>query len=191
MSDYFIGEIRAFGCKFAPQGWALCDGASLQTQQNAALYSLIGMQFGSTGTTSFKLPDLRSRTPVTPAYPVNTRIQTGIQGTAGGTETVTMTTNNMYPHTHTVVATTTLGTSPAPAITNNTNGYYPAQPKGSVQMPTPVPIYVPVTTATPADTALHSSAIGSAGAGTAHENRQPYIALNYCIALTGLYPQRP
>lgn len=191
MSDYFVGEIRAFGCNFAPKGWALCNGASLPIQQNVALYALIGQQFGGSGNVSFNLPDLRSRTPAATAYPVTTRIQTGNQGAIGGTETVTLTTANMIAHTHNVVATTTLGTSTTPATSDNQNGFYPAQPKGGTQMPTPVPIYVQVSSTTPADTALHPSALDAVGTGTAHENRQPYIALNFCIALSGIFPPRP
>lgn len=191
MSDYFVGEIRAFGCNFAPKGWALCNGASLPIQQNAALYALIGQQFGGSGNVSFKLPDLRSRTPAATAYPVTTRIPTGNQGAVGGTESITLTTANMIAHTHDVVATTSLGTAPTPATNDNLNGFYPAQPKGSTQMPTPVPIYVQVSTTTPADTALHPSALDAAGTGAAHENRQPYIALNFCIALSGIFPPRP
>jgi len=191
MSDYFVGEIRAFGFNFAPKGWALCNGASLPIQQNAALYALIGQQFGGSGNVSFNLPDLRSRTPAATAYPVTTRIPTGNQGAAAGTETITLTTANMIAHTHNAVGTTTLGTAPAPATTDNKNGFYPAQPKGSTQMPTPVPIYVQVSGATPANTALHPSAIGVTGSGAPHENRQPYIALNFCIALSGIFPSRP
>ncbi len=191
MSDYFLGEIRIFGCNFAPKGWALCNGASLPVQQNAALYALLGQQFGGSGSVSFNLPDLRSRTPAATAYPVTTRIQTGNQGASGGTETIALTAPNLIAHTHGAIGTTTLGTAPAPATNDNANGFYPAQPKGSVNMPTPVPLYVQVSGATPADTALHPSAIGNAGAGAPHENRQPFVAMNYCIALSGIFPQRP
>jgi microcystin-dependent protein len=191
MSDFFVGEIRAFGCNFAPKDWALCNGATLQIAQNQALCSLIGTQFGGNGTTTFALPDLRSRTPVPVVGLAANRIATGVQGTTGGAEVVTLTTAQMPTHTHAVVGTSTPGTAAAPANSDNSAHYYPATPvKGSI-LPSTLPIYVQVTSPTTANKSLHPATLDTAGGSQPHANRQPYIALNFCIAMVGLYPQRP
>jgi len=193
MADYFVGEIRLFAFGFPPQGWNACDGTQLAMQQNAALGSLIGYQFGGNNSTMFALPNLRGRTPVHffPGPIAPDRIQTGLQGSSAGADSVALTGNQIAPHSHTVNATSdsanlsSAGKPTAPVQTN--------QPGTSVNAgtnPTPLPLYIPPA-ASQGSVILNPGAISTAGAGAAHENRQPYLAANYCIALSGLYPTRP
>src|SRR3990167_5309132 len=112
MSDPFLGEIRLLGFSFAPKGWALCNGQILNVNQNQALYSLLGNQFGGTAPTTFALPDLRGRVPVHTSAGVP-------QGSVGGSESVALTLNNMPAHTHTLMATSQAGDRNGVAVTRN------------------------------------------------------------------------
>jgi microcystin-dependent protein len=176
--DYFLGEIRLFAFGQAPNDWIVCNGQSLPIQSNVALYSLLGTTYGGDGKTTFNVPDLRGRVPVQIS-------QTIKQGFAGGTETVTLTTAQ---HSHPVKAYSTAGNSGALASA------FPAQ--NTVPSATPAP---------PAASNLYGAASannlvsispasvsnsGSVANPTAHENRQPTIAMNYCIATVGLFPPR-
>lgn len=188
MSDFFIGEIRLFPFQTIPHGWVPCNGQSLVIQQNPALYALIGTQFGGNGSTSFNLPNLNGRAiagmngvPLgMPAYVGNT----------AGAETVTLSVAQMPVHTHTVAA----ANQQALAVTaagNPTNGYF-ASTSVSTSVPTPQPappaIYAPPNAGSL--TALSTSIIGNTGGSAGHENRQPFLALSYCIATSGIFPAR-
>lgn len=175
MTDNFLGEIRLFSCNFAPAGWALCNGALLQVKQNAALFSLIGNSFfGGDGVNTFALPDLRGRVPIhfgtgSPSYAI---------GNSGGLETVTINATQMPAHNHSFAVYNGLGTVGEPndvlAIPNGTNAQFN--------------IYnANVTTST----TLNAGSVAAVGGGQAHNNMQPFLTLNFCIAVQGIYPPRP
>lgn len=182
MGDFFLGEIRMFGCAFAPTDWALCQGQLIQIQQNAALYALLGIQFGGDGRSNFNLPDLRGRA-IIGAYTGNT-LPSGVatryvQGSTGGAESVTLTQATTPPHTHVVVAATKDGEAASPQ-----NGIF-ANSTGTV------PNYFTVSGAAPALKPLDPASLSVVGSATAHPNMQPFIAMNYCICTSGVFPQRP
>lgn len=187
MSDYFLGEIRLFAFNFAPSGWLVCDGTQLQIQQYQALYALIGVQFGGNATTTFNLPDMRGRTPVhyNPAINDGKHIVTGAVGSTAGSDSVTLTSTQLAIHTHSVNASNANGTL-SRGGTATTSGV-PATAAGAVSGST-INIYV----AAGGNTAnLAATAVTTAGAGAAHENRQPYLAAKYCISTNGIFPSRP
>ena len=169
MSEPFLAEIRMVGFNFAPRGWAFCDGQILPIQQNQTLYSLLGTTYGGDGRTSFALPDLRGRTPIHVGASNGT---SHLLGSKSGEETVTLTEAEMPSHTHTLNATNTAGNSDQPE-----NHVY-AQASGNV--------YGAFGTANN----LATESVSNAGGGQAHNNMQPYLAVNFCIALQGLFPSR-
>jgi len=181
MAQPFLGEIEAFAFKFAPKGWALCAGQVLPINQNTALFSLLGTTYGGNGTTTFQLPDLRGR--VANAFGQGQGLGNYSLGQTGGQESHTLILNEMAAggHTHTIHATnngTTGGTNvPSAAVTLGA-GY--SSPSGS---PVAVNIY---------GSAAPTIAMGSLAptGGQPHENRMPFLGLNYCIALQGIFPSR-
>lgn len=192
MSDYFLGEIRLFAFSYAPEGWHICDGTQLPVQQNAALYSLLGNQFGGSYPNNFNLPDLRGRTPVhlNQGISDNTHVLTGAVGSSAGVDAVTLANNQVPDHNHPMYATTTTGTQPIPASPVSGAGNIPATPGHSAVVTLPVPIYIKPGQSTARQT-LTPAAVSTLGAAVAHENRQPYLAATYCISTIGLYPNRP
>lgn len=179
MSDFFIGEIRMFGFNWAPKYWALCNGAVMQISQNQALFALLGFSYGGDNKTNFKLPDLRGRVPL--AQGIKDSFSYKI-GAAGGAETVTLTNATMPAHNHTIQATTAPGNKTA--IVNN----YFATTNPAVATDTAAhPVYgVPTNGFIP----LNNAIIGVTGGNAAHENRQPYTVVNFCIATVGIFPSR-
>lgn len=173
--DPFVGEIRIFPLDWAPYGWHLCDGSLLPVSQNAALYSLIGTYYGGTPGQNFKLPDLRGRA----AVHFGNTVQVG---TAGGTETVTLTANQVPPHTHPVNAVN------ANAKNSGAKAHHIASAITPGTAPQPVSLY---STDASKLVPLNPSTIGTAGGGASHANMQPYLVLGYFIATTGVYPPRP
>lgn len=173
----FVGEIRMFSFNWAPRGWALCNGAQLNIQQNAALYSLIGVQYGGNGQTTFNLPDLRGQVPM--GWGNNGTVYQ--VGNKGGAETVTLTQAQTPPHTHATNVITTNGNFPI------LGGNLFAVPGQSGTNPV-IPLYAPRGTNAPV--ALAASTVSGSGGG-AHSNMQPWGVTNYCIATLGLYPMRP
>jgi microcystin-dependent protein len=170
MSQPFVGQIIAVGFNFAPVGWALCDGSSLQISQYDVLFNLIGTTYGGNGTTVFNLPDLRGRGAVGAGQ--GTGLSTYVLGAMAGTEAVTLSANQIGAHTHVLNAASTV-TASTPA-TNAVLG-----------TPETESIYA----ASGATTSLASASIGSAPGGSQpHENRQPFQTINYIIALYGIYP---
>ena len=163
--DQFIGEIRLVGLTYAPSGWALCDGQLLPINQNQALFSLLGTNFGGDGKTNFALPDLRGRVPVGAGQGA-----TGSSyavGSIGGQETVKLTSSQLAPHAHAIRAQSGASTTKSPV------GAFPAF--GGAYAPTQ-------------DAKMNSAAAGRTGGGQPHENRQPYLTLSYIIALVGIWP---
>ncbi|MFO0819048.1 MAG: tail fiber protein [Pirellulales bacterium] len=176
MADPFIGEIRMFGFGFAPKGWAACDGAILPIRQNPALFSLLGTNFGGDGKSTFGLPDLRGRVPLGGAG-----MGLGMLGEAGGAETVQLTLAQIPSHTHTMAASTTDAT--LQRVENSMVGVATK----SVLAKASFNLYGP-----PGNPqALSPQTIGSVGGQQAHENMQPYLTVNFCIALQGVFPPRP
>ena len=169
MSDPFIAEIKMFGGNFAPRGYALCDGQLLPISQNTALFSLVGTTFGGDGRTSFGLPDLRSRTPLEPGNGPGLTPHTW--GQKGGTVNESLTQNTIPAHTHGLMASNqpaTTGTpSSARALGVTTKNVYG-----------------------PTNNLVAMAPMSSAGTGQAHNNRQPYLGVNFIIALVGVYPSR-
>lgn len=171
MSDPFIGEIRLFGFGFPPKGWALCNGQQLSVSQNAALFSLLGTQFGGDGRTTFGLPDLRGRTPL--------HIGAGYsQGNSGGAENVTLTTPQIPLHNHLLMAT---------SENADKSGIGAEKNRSLAQVVAGTAYGSPTANITPLD----SQAIVPAGNSVPHSNLQPYQVVSFAIALTGLYPSRP
>jgi microcystin-dependent protein len=169
VSEPFVGEIRMFGFNFAPQGWALCDGQLLPISQNAALFDLLGTTYGGDGTTTFALPNLQSRVPIHQGQGAG--LLSYVAGQAGGTETVTLAAAQMPEHTHSVKASSSAAASDKPegsALAKSHSHIYTAEPDTS--------------------TVMNANMLGDAGGSASHDNIQPYLAVNFCIALTGIFP---
>ncbi len=169
MSEPFLAEIKMVGFNFAPRGWALCDGQILPINQNQSLYSLLGTTYGGDGRTSFALPDLRSRTPMHEGSSngVNHRL-----GSKGGEETHTLAIQETPNHRHAVQATS------ADADTQDPANALPASAALDAYKASGDQVH------------MNAQAVANAGGGQAHENMQPYLAVNFCIALRGLFPSR-
>jgi microcystin-dependent protein len=188
----FLSMILIWPPNFAPIGWALCAGQVMSISQNTALFSLLGTTYGGDGVTTFALPDLRSRVPVGAGQGVG--LSPYILGQVGGTENVTLTTNTLAAHTHQATPAGLSASVPAVTTTGTTNQ---ASPSVALAAPVdaarnPLNIYssgTPSQSLTPG-TVTGSISVGSAGGGQPHANIQPYQALNYSIALQGVYPSR-
>lgn len=183
MSDWFLGEIRAFSFDKIPAGWIQCQGQSLPITGNQALFAVIGNQFGGDGKTNFNVPDLRGRAAIG-AYtggipgPANYT-----QGKAGGAETVVLTAAQVPTHIHFFVASADTGQA-KPVPTGNLLGVATKSATAAA-----FNIYAPVPPTPPAAmVALAPAAVDVVGGNGGHENRQPLLALNFCIATTGIFP---
>lgn len=181
MSDFFIGQIMMAGFNFAPKNWAQCNGQLLPINQNQALFSLLGTQYGGNGTTNFALPDLRSRTPIGYASSVDPSWQPpSVQiGQSGGVENVTLLSTNVPAHGHAMNATTANGNS------RNAGGrlYATSTSTGSA----PPSVYA---ASTGPLVPLNAQTVAPAGGNQPHPNLQPYSVINFCIALQGIFPSR-
>ena len=185
MSQYFLGEICPFGFPFAPKGWALCAGQILSIQQNTALFSLLGTTYGGNGVTTFALPDLRGRT-ITGFGQLSGGSSYQL-GQITGTETVTLISTQMPMHNHMVNASNVGGDAPLPKpqAGGNSNYLSGADRVVSGQPDAAVLAYAPSGALTPLATTT-----GITGGSQPHPNMQPYLVINYCIALVGIYPSR-
>jgi microcystin-dependent protein len=180
MAEPFLGQIALFPYNFAPLNWAFCAGQLLSIQQNTALFSLLGTNYGGNGTTTFGLPDLRSRVALAAGQGLG--LSDYALGEPLGNETVTILSNENAMHTHGFFATTDAGTGPGASG----NQLALAQAGSAHTGFTRGDIY---STAAP-NTSLAPNAILPAGSGAAHNNIQPYQVLNYCIAMRGIFPAR-
>lgn len=171
MSEPYIGEIHMFGGNFAPRGYAFCDGSLLQIAQYDALFSLIGTTYGGDGQTTFALPDLRGRLPVSAGQGPGLSQRT--PGQSGGAEAVTLATATMPAHTHLPQATTGTGSSPSPA--------------GTIWAATSAGAAYTVSTPT---VPMRGDLISMAGSSQSHDNLMPFQCINFIIALEGVYPTR-
>jgi microcystin-dependent protein len=175
MSEPYIGQIMCAGFAFAPIDYALCNGASLSIMQNQALYSLLGTAYGGSGT-NFNLPDLRGRTFVGfGASPVSGHAFT--RGQFGGSEQITLTNADVPGHRHNVIASSTPGTVGPPG-----NIYSSV---GPVQSGATYPLY-----AEPQAVVPLVNPVTTSGANQPHNNMQPFLVVNFAIAMSGVYPQR-
>jgi microcystin-dependent protein len=169
----FIGQIEAFGFNYAPKGWALCNGALLSIAQNSALFSLLGTVYGGDGITTFALPDLRGRVAINQGSSPGGR--TYAMGQMGGQEQITLITPQMPSHSHVAIVHALNGTPDS------------SEPGGAFLAEADV-----YSTGAP-NTVMNAGSVTNAVAGgnQPHENMQPYLTINYCIALQGIFPSRP
>ena len=172
MSEPFVAEIRIFAGNFAPRGWAFCNGQLLPVSQNTALFSLIGTTYGGDGRSTTALPNLQGRAPMQPGR--GPGLTDRRLGQRGGVETVTLTEAQMPNHTHTLRARNAPASANAPsdqtslARSSLGNAYHEGTP----------------------DASLADQALLSTGGSQPHNNLQPYLTMNFIIALVGLYPSR-
>jgi microcystin-dependent protein len=164
MSEPFLGEIRAFTFGFAPRGWAFCNGQLLPINTNQALFSLLGTTYGGDGRTTFALPNLQGRVAIHSdgQFPL---------GGVGGEETHSLTISEMPQHAHQVSA------SSNPAGQSSPAGGFSTDTGRNAYADTP-------------DATMAYQAVAAAGGGQPHDNRSPYLALSFCIALQGIFPSR-
>jgi microcystin-dependent protein len=176
----FLGQIQCFGFSFAPVGWALCQGQILPIAQNTALFSLIGTYYGGNGTSTFALPNLQSSAPIGQGQPPGGPFYS--IGEQGGVENVTLNLGQMPQHNHAFNGTTTAANSEEPlagvvlAQTNRRGGVSPGDN-----------FYGPSDGST---IAINPNSISMVGNTAQHTNIQPYLAVNWCIALRGIFPPR-
>jgi microcystin-dependent protein len=172
--DPFVAEIRIFPFNFAPKGWAFCDGQILPLSQNTALFSLLGTTYGGDGKSNFALPNLQGAAPL--AWGQGPGLSDRQLGETGGAPTAALIASELAAHAHAVNATTSRGTSNDPAgnvwaevsaVRQSTNLY-----------------------GTAGGAAMAAGTLGASGGNEPHNNMPPYLTLNFCIALQGVYPPR-
>ena len=162
MAEPFMGELRLMSFDFAPKGWAECNGQLLPINQNQALFSLLGVMYGGDGRITFGLPDLRSRVPIHLSSSYN-------QGQKLGEEFHTLTTSEMPAHNHLIQASSQEGNQAAPVILAGSENTYRSAD---------------------ALTIIHPATLQKTGGSQPHENRPPFLVLNWCVALQGIFPSR-
>lgn len=168
MAEPFIGEIRIFAGNFAPNGWALCNGQLLSLEQNTASFSILGTTYGGNGETNFALPNLQGRVPI--------HMGDGfVEGEIGGEAAHTLLVTEMPIHSH-----------PANASTSKGNK---AAPTGAVWAADAAGVTAEYQSGAP-NTTMAPSAIANAGGSEPHNNLQPYLVVNFIIALVGIFPSR-
>jgi microcystin-dependent protein len=172
MADPFVAEIRIFGFNFAPKGWAFCDGQILPLSQNTALFSLLGTTYGGDGKSNFALPDMQGNAPMHPDQGQGLSLHD--LGEEGGSQFVTLLESEIPAHSHNFFGSQGDGLSRQPSanlVANmiGVNGY--ASPGSLVSM--------------------NFNALSPAGGSLPHNNMMPYLTLNFCIALQGVFPPRP
>ena len=164
MSDPYLAEVRLMAFDFAPKGWAKCDGQLLAINQNQATFSLMGTMYGGNGQTNFALPNLRGRIPLHWGNSLS-------QGTVTGEEAHTLSISEMPAHTHLLSAANADGddtNTPANMLGAFNNGY-----RGATNL-----------------IAIQTNTITNVGGSQPHENRQPFLTMNWCVALVGIFPSQ-
>jgi len=174
MADQFLAEIRIFPFNFAPTGWAFCNGQILPISQNTALFSLLGTTYGGNGQSTFALPNMISSAPMQPGQGPGLSLHD--LGEQAGEEFVTLLQSELPLHTHQLMANTTIATKSLP--TGNSFA------KGSSMTPYLAPAGAPTVS-------MAFQAIPVQGGDQPHNNMMPYLTLNFCIALQGIFPARP
>lgn len=173
MADPFVAEIRIFPFNFAPKGWAFCDGQILPLSQNTALFSLLGTTYGGDGKSNFALPNLEGSVPLHPGQ--GPGLSLFDLGQTGGVETVTLLESEIPSHSHGL-------------LTSNQPGEDPSGAGEALARSVGASLYQ--TNANANLVALDPAAAAPAGGNQPHNNMQPYLTLNFCIALQGVYPPR-
>jgi microcystin-dependent protein len=178
MSDQFVAEIRMFPGTFAPSGWALCNGQLMPISQNTALFSLLGTTYGGDGKSTFGLPNLQGSVAMhTTAYSSGNPFGQFDLGQTGGEDSITLSSSEMPSHTHNVQAdanhANALSAAPGGGVPGNANPTATFSVSSSPQLAT-----------------MNFNMVGVAGGGQPHNNLMPYLTLNYCIALQGIFPPR-
>ena len=178
--DAYTGEIRLFPFTFAPRNWALCQGQLMAISQNTALFSLLGTNFGGDGRSTFGLPNLQGQVVVGTGQGAG--LSSYAIGQSGGTAGVALALNQMPAHNHNLNVNTTDGAQPT-----SSGAQLSKAATGGRGNETLANLYNAVSPKTP----LSSTILTRTGAGTSHNNLQPYLTMNYCICMNGVYPQRP
>lgn len=171
MSNPFLGEIRMAGFNFAPRGWAYCAGQLLAISQNDALYALVGTTYGGDGVNTFGMPDMRGRLPINQG--TGPGLSTYVIGQKAGTESVTLTTSQIPIHSHTINAASGGARSGSPSTTLLGSGEADVYNNDSAST-----------------VAMSPNAIAQSGGNQPHDNMQPYLCINFIIALEGIFPSR-
>ena len=169
MADQFVAEIRIFGFTFPPVGWAACQGQILAISQNTAVFSLVGTFYGGNGTSNFALPNLQGMVPINQGN--GPGLTPRVVGESGGAATVTLTA--VPPHTHAAACSTINGNDYGP-----TNDVWAPDAAGGSEYAGAGPGQ------------MNAASLSPTGGGLPHNNLQPYVAMNYCIALSGIFPPR-
>ena len=175
MSDQFVAEIRIFPFNFPPTGWAFCDGQLMPISQNTALFALLGTVYGGDGKSTFALPNMQGNAPMQPGQ--GQGLTDRVLGEMSGVESITLLTSEMPIHTHSIA-------------THNLDF-------ADTQNPSPTGILAKSNQGSAYQTNLANltlmafQTLPPAGGGLPHNNMQPYLTLNFCIALQGIFPQRP
>jgi microcystin-dependent protein len=179
MSDPFVAEIRIFPFNFAPKGWAFCNGQLLPLSQNTALFSLLGTTYGGDGKSNFALPNMQGNVPM--FFGQGPGLSLYDEGEVGGGDTVSLLQTEIPSHTHAVNATTGAGTVADPNGLMFADGDWSFQgSSGKVQY---------YSTVAPTSQ-MSVNMIGLQGSSFPHNNMMPYLTLNFCIALQGVFPPR-
>lgn len=171
MSNPFVGEIRIFAGNFPPQGWMICNGATVPISEYDTLFALIGTTYGGDGQSTFALPDLRGRVPIHKGQ--GPGLSNYVIGQSGGSETVTLTTANMPTHTHALKASS--------GVSNGSAGR-----AGVLAATAAVNMYGSEVPASP----MAAQAVSPLGGSQAHENMAPFVSINYIISLFGIFPNQ-
>ncbi|HZT57416.1 MAG TPA: tail fiber protein [Pyrinomonadaceae bacterium] len=177
MADPFVAEIRIFPFNFAPKGWAFCDGQLLPLSQNTALFSLLGTTYGGDGKSNFALPNMQGNAPMHPGQGPGLSLHD--LGETGGSETVSLLESEIPSHSHAMKASSDSGDQNLPV--NNGVGNMLAKPLGRGNS-----LYI----TTVALAQMNDNALTPSGGDQPHNNMQPYLTLNFCIALQGVFPPR-
>ena len=178
MTEPYIGEIRCFGFNFAPRGYAFCNGQLMSIAQNSALYAILGTTYGGDGQTTFALPNLQGQIPMHWGSSPSAGLTT-VLGEVMGQTTVTLTTSQMPQHNHAIMAATP-GDPTERTAAPTTQSYLSNIKGGFVWQKAPLSI----------NAAFSPKAITLTGGSQPHDNMQPYLTLNFCIALEGIFPQQ-
>ena len=170
MSDQFLAEIRIFPFNFAPTGWAFCNGQLMPISQNTALFALLGTVYGGDGKTTFALPNMLDNAPMQPGQGQGLSLRD--LGEMSGVESITLLVSEIPLHTHVVNTTNDDGNNTQPEARYFGRGNAIYAPPAALQT-------------------MAFQTFAPAGGGLPHNNMQPYLTLNFCIALQGIFPQRP
>jgi len=182
MADPFVAEIRMFGFNFAPTGWAQCNGQLLPISQNTALFSLLGTFYGGDGKSTFALPNLEGSSATHQGQ--GSGLQQWFLGQQQGSETVTLLQSEMPFHNHFFMTTSVNGTNQTAAGGQLAKGF-----KGNIQASQTAKMYSTAGSPQP-NTAMSPQALALAGGSLPHNNMMPYLTVNFCIAMQGVFPPR-